>query len=61
MSEFRTNLLNRMIALYGYEHVCVVTFAQYCENWSETANNNKVLEMLVRSHEEDPISEDEDF
>ena len=61
MSEFRANLLSRMIALYGYEHDCVVTFARFCENWSDTAKNNKTLEMLVRSHEADPIPEDEDF
>lgn len=58
MSEFRANLLSRMIALYGYEHECVIAFAQYCENWSDTPKNNKTLEVLVRSHEADPITED---
>lgn len=60
MSGKRTYLLSRMIKLYGYEHEVVVGFANYCESWEDNDWNDTVLEILVMSHEADPLGEDED-
>ena len=56
----RENLIDRMIALYGFEHDFVIEFARLCEEWEENDFNNKVLSLLVESHEEAPLFE-EDF
>lgn len=48
MSEFRQDLLNRMIRLYGHENELVINFAKACENpnvW------DYVLEYVVKDHE----------
>lgn len=60
MSEKRANLLSRMIKLYGYEHEVVVDFANHCESWEDNGWNDTVLEILVKTHEADPLGEDED-
>ena len=58
MTEFRENLIDRMIALYGYEHEVVVRFASYCEEWEENEWNNKMLSTVVKAHEAFPLKED---
>ena len=59
MTEFRENLIDRMIALYGYENEVVVRFATYCEEWEENEWNNKMLSTLVKAHEAFPLKEEE--
>ena len=61
MSNFRASLLSRMIAIYGYEHEITISFANMCESWADNDWNNKCLAVLVKSHEADPVTEDEDF
>lgn len=61
MSDKREKLLDRMIALYGYEHQIVLQFAHMCEDLDPTEWNDRVLEILVDAHEADPqiyITED---
>ena len=59
----REQLLDRMIEIYGFEHEVVIEFARMCEEWLPTENNDKVLETLVKCHEENPVGfdDDEDF
>ena len=57
MNSVRDNLLDRMIAIYGLEHQMTVQFAYLCEQWDENEWNDKVLTLLVESHEADPIYE----
>lgn len=55
MINFRENLIDRMICIYGMENPIVVEFCRMCENWEVNDWNNKCLTMLVESHEANPI------
>lgn len=59
MTEFRENLLDRMIALYGMEQNIVIHFAELCERWSDTPWNNEVLRIMVEAHEASPVFEED--
>jgi hypothetical protein len=59
MSNFRESLIDRMIRLYGFEDKKVIDFAKMCETWPETDRWNKSLAVLVKSHEDNPIFEEE--
>lgn len=50
----RENLIERMIAIYGYENPIVVQFCQMCETWAHNNWNDKMLTVLVEVHEADP-------
>ena len=54
MTEFRENLLTRMIHLYGMEDSLVIEFARLCEEWEDNDWNNFALEILVEAHEDCP-------
>ena len=51
MSDVREKLLDRMIAIYGYEHEIVLAFARCCEEWENNKWNDTALDILVRAHE----------
>lgn len=51
MSEFRKNLLNRMIAIYGENHPIVKDFIAFVNEYVENDWNNKCLDTLVQAHE----------
>ena len=57
MSEYRENLLDRMIAIYGLENAIVVEFARLAEKWEDNQWNDKVLRYLVQAHEQNPAIE----
>ena len=59
MSSFRENLIDRMIRLYGFEHKLVIEFVKMCEEWEENGWNNTSLAILVASHEESPVFDEE--
>ena len=62
MTNFRDDLLTRMIHLYGFEHPLVIQFAESCNayTWDEVAAQwDKILENLVELHEEHPYFPDE--
>jgi hypothetical protein len=48
MNELREQLLDRMIALYGFENVNVVCFAKAC---GSRFISDKSLELIVKAHE----------
>ena len=56
----REQLLDRMIRIYGFEHEVVIEFARICESDNFT---DRDLEIIVETHEANPVSfdEDEDF
>lgn len=60
MTTYRENLIDRMIAIYGFEHSIVIDFARLCEGWEENKWNNKVLTVLVEAHEAHPILEEKE-
>ena len=55
MNDFRKNLIDRMIKIYGYEHRYVIQFAKMCEKYLFNKKFNKTLELLVKSHERSPM------
>lgn len=58
MSNYRENLMDRMIRLYNFESEIVIAFCRMCEQWEENEWNDKVLTLLVEAHEADPIYEE---
>lgn len=63
MSDFREELLTRMIHLYGFEHPIVIEFARMCEAYTATGlaqQWDNCLEMLVEEHERHPYSEEDE-
>lgn len=55
MSNFRNDLLSRMINIYGFEHPIVIHFCNLCEEYPDIDVYDHTLETLVKSHEADPI------
>ena len=59
MSAYRENLIDRMIAIYGFENPIVIEFAEWCERQEENDWNNKMLTILVEAHEAEPYFEED--
>ena len=59
LSQFRENLLTRIIRIYGFEHKITIWFAQLLEDQEENEINNKMLEMMVEHHEKSPIVDED--
>ena len=57
MNTMRKSLIDRMIKIYGFEHPVVIQFTELCERWKDTKDNDKVLRIIVESHEEFPVLE----
>ena len=55
MTHYRERLIDRMIAIYGFENPIVIEFCRLCENWEITEWNDEVLTILVAAHEADPV------
>lgn len=53
----REKLLDRMIRIYGFEHDAVIEFAELIENDTFT---DEMLEIIVKTHEEHPLVEEEE-
>ena len=63
MTEIRKKLLNRMIKIYGFEHLLVVQFAVSCESYISADLAplwDNILENIVKCHEEHPYRGEED-
>ena len=43
MNDFRENLLDRMIRIYGFEDPVVISFCRLCESWPEGEEWDKGL------------------
>lgn len=54
MTEFRENLLTRMIHIYGFEHEATIKYANLLEKASQTKEINKDLEYIVKVLEAEP-------
>lgn len=59
MTTYREQLVDRMIRIYGFEHNCVLTFINMCERYENSFWYDHILEILVESHEEDPLVEED--
>lgn len=59
LSQFRGDLLARIIRIYGFEHKTTIWFAQLLENQEENGFNNKMLEMMVECHEKSQIVDED--
>jgi len=63
MTDFRNDLLSRMIHLYGFENPIVIQFAEVCESYTTpetSAQWDKILKFLVESHEAHPYFPNEE-
>ena len=56
----REKLIDRMIRIYGFENPIVIEFCKLCEVWANTEDMDRLLEVIVKSHEEFPQLDDED-
>lgn len=57
MTQTREDLLTRMIHIYGMESPVIIDFAALLEN---TDIPDELLEAVVVSHEDRPITEEEE-
>lgn len=55
MTEFRENLLTRMIHIYGFEHEWTIKYANVLEKAPQTEENDRKLEIIVMYHEQYPL------
>lgn len=60
MTKYREKLIDRMIAIYGFENSIVIEFCRLCEDWESTEWNDKVLTIMVGAHEAEPYIEEEE-
>lgn len=58
MSEYRKQLVDRMIRIYGYENEIAIKFCEVCEQNPDDTEWDRVCELLVSSHEKFPQIED---
>ena len=56
----REKLIDRMIHIYGFENPIVIKFCRLCEEWEETEEKDRLLEMVVELNEEHPQFDTED-
>ena len=54
MTEFRENLLTRMIHIYGFEHEVTIKYANMLERVPQTKENDKNLKYIVKGLEAYP-------
>lgn len=59
LSEKRQAMLDKMIKIYGFEHEVTVAFAGMLENWDDTKECDKALEMILITHKEHSVMLDE--
>ena len=56
----REKLIDRMIRIYGFENPIVIEFCRLCEKLEDTKEKDKLLEAIVKSHEESPDFDEEE-
>ena len=60
----REKLIERMVHIYSFENPIVIEFCKLCEAWKDIEDRERLLETIVKSHEEFPQldynEEDED-
>lgn len=55
--EFRKNLLDKIIAIYGMKHEITIAIAEMCERYPLNEIYDKTLAILVECHEMYPMLE----
>lgn len=60
MTNFRNDLLTRIIHIYGFENPITISFADMCEKYPNNLVSDEMLERLVEMHETHSQIEDED-
>ena len=56
----REKLIDRMIHIYGSENPIVIWFCRLCEEWKDIEDRDRLLEVIVKAHEEYPQFDTED-
>lgn len=59
MTEFRKELVNKIIAIYGFEHEITINITNLCERWANDRMHDRTLKVLVESHEMFPDLDDD--
>ena len=59
MTNFRENLIDRMIRLYGFENPMVIEFCRMCEDLEVNDWNDRELTILVEAHEAYPVFDED--
>jgi len=60
MTDFRKSLVDRLINVYGFEHPVVKNICNFCETWEVDTLHDKILEGVVLTHEQNPVSFEEE-
>lgn len=58
MTDYRKNLVDRMIRLYGFENPITVLFADMAEKYLDSPEWDRAMLILVNAHEENPVVEE---
>jgi len=59
MTNYRKNLVDRMIRLYGFESEIVVLFANMAEKYTDSKAWDNAMLMIVEAHEAHPVTDEE--
>jgi len=59
MNEYRQNLADRVIAIYGLENPIAIQFVEMCEKWEVNDWNDNILRILAESHEKEPYFDED--
>lgn len=59
MTNYRKNLVDRMIRLYGFESEIVVLFANMAEKYTDSKKWDNAMLMIVEAHEAHPVTDEE--
>ena len=58
MTNYRKNLVDRMIRLYGFENEITVMFANMAEKYVDSPEWDGAMEIIVEAHESLPAIEE---
>ena len=56
----REKLIDRMVHIYGFENPIVIEFCKLCEAWKDIEDRDRLLEVIVISHEAYPQLDSEE-
>ena len=55
MTNYRANLVDRMIRLYGFEHPVTVLFADMADKYLGSPEWDRAMLIIVTAHEAHPV------
>ena len=59
MTNYRKNLVDRMIRLYGFENEIVILFATMAEKYTDSKEWDNAMRIIVEAHEASPVTDEE--